>query len=297
LAPAPFSGSIVAIVTPMTGGGEIDFAAWETLLRFHVENSTDGVVVGGTTGESPTVSAAELAALSKVAVRVLRGRIPVIAGAGSNSTAIAVERARELSRLGVDGLLAVTPYYNKPPQRGLVEHFRAIATAASVPVLVYNVPSRTAVDLLPATVAELAGVAKIAGIKEATGSVERAREIRALCPPSFVILSGDDATAVDLMEAGATGVISVTANVAPRLMHDVCAACAAGDLRRARELDAQLRGLHQNLFVEANPIPVKWALHRMALIPPGLRLPLVPLERRHEAIVHASLQQAGVLGH
>jgi 4-hydroxy-tetrahydrodipicolinate synthase len=278
-----FSGSIVAIVTPMTADGEIDFAAWETLLRFHSEHSTDGVVVGGTTGESPTVTAAELVALTRAAVRVLGGRMPVIAGASSHSTATAVERARELSALGVDGLLAVTPYYNKPPQRGLAEHFRHIAAAASVPVIVYNVPSRTAVDLLPATVAELATVPR--------------REIRALCPPSFVILSGDDATAVDLMEAGAAGVISVTANVAPRLMHDVCAACARGDLPRARELDARLRGLHQNLFVEANPIPVKWALHRMALIPPGLRLPLVPLERRYEATVHASLLQAGVLDH
>jgi 4-hydroxy-tetrahydrodipicolinate synthase len=196
-APASFSGSIVAIVTPMSVDGAIDFAAWESLLRFHLENSTDGVVVGGTTGESPTVSAGELVELTRIAVRVLGGRIPVIAGASSNSTAIAVERARELSQLGVDGLLAVTPYYNKPPQRGLVEHFRQIAQAAGVPVIVYNVPSRTAVDLLPATVAELAGVPGIVGIKEATGDVARAREIRAACPPAFVILSGDDATAVD----------------------------------------------------------------------------------------------------
>lgn len=286
---------MVAIVTPMKAGGEIDFDAWERLLHFHADNGTDAVVVGGTTGESPTLSGAELSALVVSAVRVLKGRMPVIAGAGSNSTVIAIERARELSSRGVDALLAVTPYYNKPTQRGLYEHFRSIAAASRVPVILYNVPSRTAVDLLPETVAELARLAGIVALKEATGSVERARALRSACPPDFTLLSGDDLTAIDLMAEGARGVISVTANVAPRLMHDACAAAAAGDLAKARDLDGRLRELHQSLFVESNPIPVKWALHRMGLIPPGLRLPLTQLEQGHEAAVYASLRRAGVL--
>lgn len=286
---------MVAIVTPMRADGEIDFTAWERLLGFHVENGTDAVVVGGTTGESPTLTEPELRELVRAAVRILKGRMPVIAGAGSNCTAIAVERARALSASGADALLAVTPYYNKPTQRGLLEHFRSMAAASRVPVILYNVPSRTAVDLLPDTVAELACLPGIVAIKEATGNVERARALREACPAGFAVLSGDDPSAVDLMAAGARGVISVTANVAPRLMHEICAAAVSGDLPRARDLDGRLRRLHSALFVESNPIPVKWALQRMGLIPPGLRLPLTPLEQSHESVVHASLQQAGIL--
>jgi len=292
---AAFRGSMVAIVTPMTADGAIDEAAWERLVEFHVAAGTDGLVVGGTTGESATITDVELATLVAIAVRVLRGRVPVIAGAGSNSTGIAVERARELSRSGADALLVVTPYYNKPTQAGLVEHFRAVAAATRLPVIPYNVPARTGVDMQAGAVARVAQVPNIVGIKEATGSVERARAIRELCGADFQIYSGDDATAVDLMAAGAQGVISVTANVAPRQMHEVCAAALSGDLPRARDLDGKLRELHQVLFVESNPIPAKWALNRMGLIPPGLRLPLTPLEPRHHAQVHDALKRAGVL--
>lgn len=290
-----FGGSMVAVVTPMSVSGEIDMAAWERLLEFHAGQGTDALVVGGTTGESATISDAEVASLIEAARGVLRGRMPIIAGAGSNSTALAVERARQLSTSGVEALLVVTPAYNKPPQAGLYEHFRAVAQASRVPVILYNVPSRTAIDLQAETVARLAKVPNILGIKEATGSVERAQAIRASCPPAFELYSGDDATAVELMAAGARGVISVTANVAPRLMHDVCAAATAGDLARARDLDGRLRELHQVLFVESNPIPSKWALSKMGLIGPGIRLPLTALEPRHHATVHGALKRAGIM--
>lgn len=292
---ATFRGSMVAIVTPMSASGEIDMAAWERLVEHHATAGTDGLVVGGTTGESATLTDAEIAGLVAAAVRVLRGRMPVIAGAGSNSTAIAAQRARELSQSGAAALLVVTPYYNRPTQAGLVEHFRVVAQASRLPVIPYNVPSRTGVDMQAEAVARLAAVPNIVGIKEATGSVERARAIRELCGPQFEIYSGDDASAVDLMAAGACGVISVTANVAPALMHEVCAAATAGDLPRARDLDGRLRELHEVLFVESNPIPAKWALHRMGLIPPGLRLPLTVLEPRHHATVHGALQRAGLV--
>ena len=267
---------MVAVVTPMTADGTIDFPAWERLLRFHADEGTDALVVGGTTGESPTLNAAELGELVSRALRQLRGRMPIVVGAGTNSTARTVERARELSSAGVDGLLVVTPYYNKPTQEGLYQHFRAVAEAASVPVIAYNVPSRTGVDLLPETVMRLARVPRIGGIKEATGNVERARQIVAECPATFEVLSGDDATAHALMGAGARGVISVTANVAPRLMHELCAAAAREDLARVADLDGRLRELHEVLFVESNPIPAKWAVAKMGLIGPGIRLPLTP---------------------
>jgi len=292
---AMFSGSMVAVVTPMSVSGDIDMGAWERLVEYHAAAGSDALVVGGTTGESATLGDAELAGLIESAIRVLRGRMPVIAGAGSNSTAIAVERARRLSASGAAALLVVTPYYNKPTQAGLFEHFRAVAGASRVPIILYNVPARTAVDMQAETVARLATVPNILGIKEATASIERARAIRAACKPEFELYSGDDATAVDLMAAGARGVISVTANVAPRQMHEVCAAAAAGDLARARDLDGRLRELHEVLFVESNPIPSKWALHQMGLIPPGLRLPLTALEPRHHATVHGALKRAGLI--
>lgn len=290
-----FGGSMVAVVTPMSAGGDVDMAAWERLLEFHAQEGTDALVVGGTTGESVTITDAELGALIATALRVLKGRMPVIAGAGSNSTAVAVERARQWSASGVDALLVVTPAYNKPPQAGLYEHFRAVAGASRVPIILYNVPWRTAVDMQAETVARLATVPNILGIKEATASVERARAIRAGCKPEFELYSGDDATAVDLMAAGARGVISVTANVAPRLMHEICAAATGGDVARARDLDGRLRELHQALFVESNPIPSKWALNQMGLIPPGIRLPLTALEPRHHATVHGALRRAGLI--
>ena len=290
-----FGGSMVAVVTPMTADGEIDFHAWERLLQFHAQEGTDALVVGGTTGESPTITTGELGELVRRALGVLRGRMPIIVGAGTNSTARTAERARELSSAGVDGLLVVTPYYNKPTQEGLYQHFRAVAEAASVPVIAYNVPARTGIDLLPETVMRLARIPGMAGLKEATGDVERGRKLVAGCPSTFEILSGDDATAHELVAVGARGVISVTANVAPRLMHELCAAAAKGEAARVAALDGRLRELHRVLFVESSPIPTKWALAEMGLIGPGIRLPLTPLASRYHEEVRAVLRKAEVL--
>jgi 4-hydroxy-tetrahydrodipicolinate synthase len=289
-----FSGSMVAAVTPMTAAGGIDLAAWERLLRFHAEEGTDAVVVGGTTGESPALTQDELKALAETAVRVLRGRMPVIAGAGTNVTATSVERARMLSAVGVDALLVVTPYYNKPTQEGLFRHFSAVAEASTVPVILYNVTGRTAVDLLPATVARLAAVPRIVGLKEGMSDVERGREVVKQCPKTFELYSGDDPTAIELIGVGAKGVISVTANVAPRLVHESCAAALAGDMSRAREIDGKLRELHRALFTESNPIPAKWALNRMGLIGEGIRLPLTPLAEGHYETVRTAMRTAGI---
>jgi 4-hydroxy-tetrahydrodipicolinate synthase len=290
-----FGGSMVAVVTPMTADGEIDFTAWDRLLDFHVSQGTDALVVGGTTGESPTITTVELGELVRRALAVVRGRMPVVVGAGTNSTARTIERARELSATGVDGLLVVTPYYNKPTQEGLYQHFRAVAEVVSVPVIAYNVPSRTGVDLLPETVLRLARIPRIAGLKEATGNVARGREIVAGCPAEFELLSGDDATAHELIAVGARGVISVTANVAPRLMHELCAAASRRDTARVGMLDARLRELHRVLFVESSPIPTKWALAEMGLIGPGIRLPLTWLAARYHEEVRTALRRAEVL--
>src|ERR1700722_832098 len=253
-------GSLVAIVTPMSVDGSLDLASWERLLDFHLAEGTEGIVIAGTTGESPSLTLEETEELTRRAVARCGGKIPLIVGAGTNSTASTMARTRALSRLGVDGVMLVTPYYNKPPQEGLFRHFTAAADASAVPVILYNVPSRTAVDLLPSTIARLARHPRIVAIKEATASLSRAREIAGACPPEFVLLSGDDATAVELMGVGARGVISVTANVAPRRMHEACKAALLGDLAEARSIDASLQPLHKDLFVEANPIPVKWAV-------------------------------------
>lgn len=290
-----FGGSMVAVVTPMTAGGAIDFPAWDRLLHFHAEQQTDALVVGGTTGESPTLEATELDELVRRAVRILRGRMPVIAGAGTNSTARTVRRAQELAATGVDALLVVTPYYNRPTQEGLFEHFRSVAAAAGVPVILYNVPSRTGVDLQASTIARLAREPHIVGVKEATGSVARAREILAAVPAAFDLISGDDQSARELMEAGASGVISVTANVAPRLMHELCVAVREHQEARAREIDQKLTKLHAALFVESNPIPVKWAAHALGLIDGGIRLPLTPLAPRFHEQVREGLRAAGVM--
>src|SRR5882672_6478429 len=233
-----FSGSMVAIVTPMTPDGGLDWPAWERLLDFHMREGTDGIVVAGTTGESPALMLDEIEELTRRAVVRCRGKVKVIVGSGTHSTAGTVARTRTLSRLGVDAVMLVTPYYNKPPQEGLYRHFMAAADVSEVPVILYNVPSRTAVDLLPGTIARLARNPRIVAVKEATGSLNRAREILNTCPPEFTLLSGDDATAIDLMSLGARGVISVTANVAPRRMREACEAAASGDLARARVIDA-----------------------------------------------------------
>jgi 4-hydroxy-tetrahydrodipicolinate synthase len=289
-----FRGSLVALVTPMTESGDVDLVAFGQLLDWHVRQGTDGIVVAGTTGESATVTAPEIAELLQIAVQRVGGRMPVIAGTGSNSTAEAIERTRAACELGVDGVLVVTPYYNRPPQEGLYRHFSLVADAASVPLILYNVPSRTACDLLPETVERLAAHPQIIGIKEATGSIDRGREILARCGDDFLLLSGDDATCRELVGAGAQGVVTVTGNVAPRLMHEMMEAALAGDADTARELDGRLAGLHTALFVEPNPIPVKWALQRLGLIGPGIRLPLVELGEAHREDVLAAMRRAGV---
>jgi len=288
------SGSHVAIVTPFRDDGEIDWQAWSRLLDWHAASGTAGVVVGGTTGESPTLSDAELTELVRRARAQVGARMQIVVGCGTNSTAGTVERVRHYSAQGVDGLLLVTPAYNRPSQEGLFRHYEAAAQAASVPVLLYNVPSRTAVDMLPETVARLARLPGIVGIKEAVASMQRVRELVAQCPPGFGLLSGDDATARDAIRCGATGVISVTGNVAPALMSQMIGAALGRDEPRAAELDGRIAGLHQSLFLEANPIPAKWALERMGLIRGRLRLPLTPLAQRHHAAVEASLAQAGI---
>ncbi|HWL63903.1 MAG TPA: 4-hydroxy-tetrahydrodipicolinate synthase [Steroidobacteraceae bacterium] len=289
-----FAGAHVALVTPFRDDGEVDFSAWARLLDWHVASGTDGVVVGGSTGESPTVTEAELLELVRRARAQVGGRMQVIVGCGSNSTATTVARARSWSAEGVDGLLIATPAYNKPTQEGLFRHFEAAAEVAAVPVILYNVPSRTAVDMLPETVARLARLPQVRAIKEAVPEMARIDALVAQCPAGFAILSGDDATARDAIGHGACGVISVTGNVAPALMSRMIAAARAGDAAQAAALDAQLSGLHEKLFVESNPIPVKWALERMGTIRGRLRLPLTPLSQRHFTTVEAALVQAGV---
>jgi 4-hydroxy-tetrahydrodipicolinate synthase len=291
---AGFTGSHIAIVTPFRDDGDIDWQAWSRLIELHLASGTDGLVVGGTTGESPTLTEPELHELVARALAQAAGRMQIVVGAGTSSTTTTVERVRDFSARGVDGLLLATPAYNRPPQEGLYRHFEAAAAAASVPVILYNVPGRTAVDLLPETVARLAKLPRIVAIKEAVASMTRVRELAAACPPGFGILSGDDATAREAIRNGACGVISVTGNVAPALMSQMVAAARAGDDALAARLDAQLAGLHQALFVEANPIPVKWALEQMGLMRGRLRLPLTPLAHRFHETVEQALRQAGI---
>jgi 4-hydroxy-tetrahydrodipicolinate synthase len=289
-----FQGSIPALVTPMRADGSLDFPAWERLLDFHVAEGTDAVVVGGTTGESPTLQPAEVAELVRRAKVHVAGRMPIIAGSGTNSTARSIEFSRELAAAGADGLLTVVPYYNRPTQEGLYRHFSAIADAVNVPVILYNVPGRTACDLLPETVVRLSEHPRIAGIKEATGDLSRAESILGAARRGFLLLSGDDPTAVELMKRGACGVISVTANVAPRAMHDLCVAAMSGRHTEAVALNEKLMPLHLAMFVEPNPIPVKWAVACLGLMERGIRLPLTPLSERLEAEVLAAMKAAGV---
>ncbi len=289
-----FSGSLVAIVTPMGADGAVDFAAWARLLDFHLANGTDGIVVGGTTGESATLQDAELRELTLRACAQARGRAAVLAGAGTSSTATTVARVTWLSELPIDALLVVTPAYNRPSQEGLFRHFSAVAAAAGKPLLLYNVPGRTAVDLQPEAVGRLSRVAGIVGIKEAVPEVARVRELLRVCSADFVVLSGDDASARATIAAGARGVISVTANLAPGAMKAMVSAALAGDGARAGLLDAPLAALHRDLFAESNPIPVKWALMQMGLIGPGLRLPLLPLAPQYHEVVRAAARTAQV---
>jgi 4-hydroxy-tetrahydrodipicolinate synthase len=287
-------GSLVAIVTPMSADGSLDLASWDRLLDFHLTEGSAGIVIAGTTGESPSLTLEETEELTRRAVARCAGKIPLIVGAGTNSTASTVARTRALSGLGVDGVMLVTPYYNKPPQEGLFRHFVAAADASAVPVVMYNVPSRTAVDLEPATVARLARHPRIKALKDASASLARVRDLLAVCPADFSVLSGDDATAIDWIGAGAHGVISVTGNVAPRRMQEASSAALAGDLTAARAIDAQLKSLHRDLFVEANPIAVKWAVARLGLIGNGIRSPLVELSPAHHETVLRAMRSAGV---
>lgn len=288
------TGSIVAIVTPMHGDGSLDFERLRNLIDFHVEQGTDGIVVVGTTGESPTVDVDEHCELIRIAVEHAAGRVPVIAGTGANSTAEAIELTRFAAKAGAHGGLSVVPYYNKPTQEGLYRHFRAIAEAVDLPLYLYNVPGRTVADLANDTALRLAEIPNIVGLKDATGSMERAFDLVARAPKGFALYSGDDMTAMMFILAGGHGTISVTANVAPRAMHQMCAAALEGDARRAREINARLLGLHKELFCEANPIPVKWAVARMGLIADGIRLPLTELSAASHERVRTAMAAAGV---
>lgn len=285
---------MVAVVTPMTEAGEIDLQAWEGLLQWHAQQGTDAVVVVGTTGESPTVTLAEAGELVRRAVAVLGESVPVIAGTGTNSTASTIERTRALAAAGAQAALVVTPYYNKPTQEGLYQHFRAVADASPIPLILYNVPSRTGVDLLPDTVVRLAQHPRIIGLKESTGSLARVEELVARCGKTLEIYSGEDPIAVQSIAAGARGVISVTANVAPALMHEMCAHALAGRLAQAEAIDDRLQALHRSLFTESNPIPVKWAVAELGHIPRGLRLPLTPFSPQHHAVVREAMHAAGI---
>lgn len=287
-------GSMVAIVTPMRDDLGLDLERFRALIDFHVENQTDAIVVAGTTGESPTVDFEEHQQLIVEAVNHARGRLPIIAGTGANSTREAIELTRYAKQAGADACLLVAPYYNKPTQDGLYAHFRAVAEAVDVAQILYNVPGRTACDLTNATALRLAEISNIVGIKDATGNIERGSELIALAPPNFAIYGGDDASALALMLLGGQGVISVTANVAPRLMHEMCDAALSGDLSRAREINFRLLKLHQRLFIEANPIPVKWALGQMGLIDSVIRLPLTQLSEVHHQALREALVDAGI---
>ncbi|WP_034947514.1 4-hydroxy-tetrahydrodipicolinate synthase [Candidatus Accumulibacter cognatus] len=289
------TGSIVAIVTPMHADGSLDLPGLRRLIDFHVQQGTDAIVIVGTTGESPTVNFEEHCELIRIAVDQAAGRIPMIAGTGANSTAEAIELTRFARQAGVDAALSVVPYYNKPTQEGLYRHFRAIAEAVDLPVILYNVPGRTVADLSNETALRLAEIPNIVGIKDATGNMDRGCELIARAPAGFAVYSGDDASACALILMGASGDISVVANIAPRLMHEMCAAALAGDAIQARTLNARLLDLHRQLFCEANPIPVKWACQQLGLIDGGLRLPLTPLSPDFHARVRAAMQQAGVL--
>jgi 4-hydroxy-tetrahydrodipicolinate synthase len=290
-----FQGSMVALVTPMREDGSLDPEALRALVEWHVENGTDAIVAVGTTGESATLDEKEHCGVIRQVVEQAAGRVPVIAGTGANATTEAIALTRCAKEAGADACLLVTPYYNKPPQEGLYRHFEAVARAVAIPQILYNVPGRTACDLLPETVERLSRIPNIVGIKEATGNLDRAREVLERCGDGFDLYSGDDGTARELMLLGGKGDISVTANVAPRAMHEMCAAALAGDRGRAEALDAKLAPLHKALFVQANPIPVKWALAQMGLIPAGIRLPLVPLDAAHHEAVRGALRQAGLL--
>jgi 4-hydroxy-tetrahydrodipicolinate synthase len=288
-------GSIVAIVTPMHPDGSLDFPGLRKLIDWHIAEGTDGIVIVGTTGESPTVSVEEHCELIKVAVEHSAKRIPVIAGTGGNSTTEAIELTEYAKRAGADASLQVVPYYNRPTQEGMYRHFRKIAESVDLPAILYNVPGRTVADMSNDTMLRLAQVPGIIGVKEATGNIARGSDLLRLAPKSFAVYSGDDPTAMALMFCGAKGNISVTANVAPRAMHQLCVAAMSGKVAEAVEINNRLLPLHNKLFVEPNPVPVKWAMTEMGLIPSGMRLPLAPLAAEFHDAVRAALRESGVL--
>ncbi|WP_343034737.1 4-hydroxy-tetrahydrodipicolinate synthase [Thiomicrorhabdus cannonii] len=290
-----FRGSMVALVTPMLDDESVDFASLEKLVEFHIEAGTDAIVAVGTTGESATLDMEEHCAVVKFVVDKVNKRIPVIAGTGANSTSEAIQLTQCAKDAGADACLLVTPYYNKPTQEGLYLHHKKVAEAVDIPQILYNVPGRTACDMLPETVIRLSKIKNIVGIKEATGDISRIAKIKAGVSEDFDLYTGDDASAVDFILAGGHGGISVTANVAPKACHEIYKAALAGDAETARRLDAPLAALHRDLFVESNPIPVKWALAEMGLIGHAIRLPLTPLSANAQPVVRAAMQQAGIL--
>jgi len=289
------TGSIVAIVTPMHEDGSLDFDSLRKLIDFHVDQATDGIVIVGTTGESPTVNVDEHCELIRTTVSHAAGRIPVIAGVGGNSTAEAIELTRFAKNAGAVAGLSVVPYYNKPGQEGLYQHFKAIAESDDLPIWLYNVPGRTVADLSNDTVLRLAQIPNITAIKDATGSIERICDLVMRAPKDFALYTGDDMSTLAFLLLGGHGCISVTANVAPRAMHDMCAAAIAGDVAKARQINQTLFGLHKHLFCEANPIPVKWAVSAMGLIGPTMRLPMTPLDASNHERLRAAMQMAGVI--
>ncbi len=289
-----FAGSIVALVTPMDASGEINLDSFRNLILWHLQAGTKGIVVHGTTGESATLTSAEKLDLLNIAVETVAGKIPVIAGTGSCSTAITIQETRMAASCGVDACLVVTPYYNRPTQHGLYEHYKAVAESTELPIYVYNVPKRTGTDIQPATLASLAHIKNIVGIKEATGDILRVSAIKALVGDRFNLLSGDDGTTVDFIRKGGHGVISVTANVAPELMQQMCAAASQGDMQKACEINEKLALLHVALMAESNPIPTKWALHKLGMIPNGMRLPLTTLSEPLHSMVMNAINKVGI---
>ena len=290
-----FTGSMVAMVTPMNTDGSVDWPALEKLVEHHIAQGTDAIVSVGTTGESATLDHNEHAEVIERTVKAVAGRIPVIGGTGANSTSEAILLTERAVAAGVDGCLLVVPYYNKPPQEGLYQHFRAIAEAVAIPQILYNVPGRTAVDMHNDTTLRLAKIENIVAIKDATNDLDRGRDLINRSPQDFMVYSGEDGTACELMLSGGKGTISVTANVAPELMHRMCAAAVAGNVKEARDLNTQLEKLHQALFVESNPIPAKWAVQQQGIIGAGIRLPLLPLSVANQEVVREAMQAVGVI--
>lgn len=288
-------GSLVAIVTPMHADGSLDLPGLRKLIDWHIAEGSDGIVIVGTTGESPTVSVEEHCELIKVAVEHTNKRIPIIAGTGGNSTSEAIALTSYAKQVGADASLLVVPYYNRPTQEGMYQHFKKIAESVDLPVILYNVPGRTVADMDNATILRLAQVPGIVGVKDATGNIARGTDLIRLAPESFAVYSGDDATAMALMFCGGKGNISVTANVAPRAMHELCMAACAGNIAEAVKINNRLLPLHNKLFIEPNPLPVKWAMAEMGLIPTGIRLPLVSLSVQYHDVVRAAMRESGVL--